>query len=130
MKLNNNCFLFLGLLSLLLTSSCKKVAKEASEEIMEKGTKSLSKEFTEESLENISKRELKTITWEDFYKVIAKRFAEWSGSDVVRFVVCFLYGASAFCFGNYFLHGRGDAVPIHNHKSVYVSGGTSGSLCE
>lgn len=55
MKLNNNCFLFLGLLSLLLTSSCKKVAKEASEEIMEKGTKSLSKEFTEESLENISK---------------------------------------------------------------------------
>ena len=73
MKLNNNCFLFLGLLSLLLTSSCKKVAKEASEEIMEKGTKSLSKEFTEESLENISKRELKTITWEDFYKVIAKK---------------------------------------------------------
>lgn len=73
MKLNNNCFLFLGLLSLLLTSSCKKVAKEASEEIMEKGTKSLSKEFTEESLENISKRELKTITWEDFYKIIAKK---------------------------------------------------------
>ena len=73
MKLNNNCFLFLGLLSLLLTSSCKKVAKEASEEIMEKGTKSLSKEFTEESLENISKRELKTTTWEDFYKIIAKK---------------------------------------------------------
>ena len=73
MKLNNNCFLFLGLLSLLLTSSCKKVAKEASEEIMEKGTKSLSKEFSEESLENISKRELKTITWEDFYKVIAEK---------------------------------------------------------
>lgn len=73
MKLNNNCFLFLGLLSLLLTSSCKKVAKEASEEIMEKGTKSLSKEFSEESLENISKRELKTITWEDFYKVLLPR---------------------------------------------------------
>ena len=57
----------------MLTSSYKKVAKEASEEIMEKGTKSLSKEFTEESLENTSKRELKTITWEDFYKVIAKK---------------------------------------------------------
>ena len=54
MKLNNKCFLYIGLLSLLLTSSCKKVAKEASEEIMEKGAKSLSKEFTEESLENIS----------------------------------------------------------------------------
>lgn len=69
MKLNNKCLLFLGLLSLLLTSSCKKVAKEVSEEIMEKGTKSLS----EESLEKISAKELKTITWEDFYKAIAKK---------------------------------------------------------
>lgn len=73
MKLNNKCFLYIGLFSLLLTSSCKKVAKEASEEIMEKGAKSLSKEFTEESLENISKRELKTITWEKFNKAIAMK---------------------------------------------------------
>lgn len=72
MKLNKY-FLFIGLLSLQLTSSCKKVAKEASEKVAGKGAKSLSKEFTEESLEKFSKRELKTITWEDFYKTIAKK---------------------------------------------------------
>jgi hypothetical protein len=73
MKRRNKYFLITGLLSLLLVSSCKKIAKETSEEILEKGTKSISKEFTEESLEKISKKELKTITWGDFYKVIAKK---------------------------------------------------------
>lgn len=73
MKQKDKYLLFLGLFSLLLTSSCKKIVKETSEEIIEKGTKKLSKEIAGESLDKISKRELKAITWDDFYKVIAKK---------------------------------------------------------
>lgn len=57
----------------LSISSCKKIAKEASEQVLEKTTKSFSKEVTEEGVEVISKKQLKTITWNDFYEVIAKK---------------------------------------------------------
>lgn len=54
-------------------SSCKKVAKEATEEIVEKTSKSFAKEITEDGLEKVSKKQLKTITWNDLRNYLAKK---------------------------------------------------------
>lgn len=54
-------------------SSCKKIAKEATEEVVEKTAKSMTKDIAENGLEAVSKKQLKTITWTDLLNALAKK---------------------------------------------------------
>lgn len=71
---SNKYILGIFLLALLSLTACKKVVKEATEDVTEKViAKKITKEGAEEYIEEIGKKELKTLKWSDLYSVLEKK---------------------------------------------------------